>query len=161
VWLNLVLSPDTPVGTRKGHLQLTTNHPLAESIGVDYVMRVRPLIGWSPDGVRLWVNASREGGGASAFVGLKLNKPGEFNVTGVSVTHPDIFQAVSTKAGSSARHTVRVELADGLTADNLTGTVRGWVDITTDADRDSKIEVPVLVAPNRGGTKRRFHQRRD
>jgi hypothetical protein len=160
VWLNLVLSPNAPVGVRKGNLHLTTNHPLAPSFSVDYVTRVRPLITRSPDAVRLWLNASSEGEGASEFVSLKLNQPGSFSITGVSVTHPEIFTATSVRERASSRQTLRVELAEGLTAEDLPGAVRGWVDVTTDAGSDSKIEIPVLVALNRGGTKRQIHQRR-
>jgi hypothetical protein len=160
VWLDLVLSPDAPIGTRRGQLLLTTNLPAARSFSVGYVTRVQPLIVFSPDGVRLWVNVSREGDGASTFISLKYNKQESFNVTGVSVTHPEIFTATSVRERASPRQTVRVELAEGLKAEDLKGVVRGWVEITTDADPESKIEIPVLVAPNRGGTKRKFHQRR-
>ena len=149
VWLDLVLSEDAPIGTRRGHLQLTTNHPLAEKVSVDYVTRVQPLVGWSPDGVRLWVNATREGDGSSAFIRLVLNKPGTFQITGINVTHPEVFVATPVRDGAANTHVVRVELAEGLAADGLHETVRGWVDLTTDAGPDSKLEVPVLVAPDR------------
>ena len=93
VWLELVLPADSPIGSRTGKLRLSTNDPVAPSLEVPFAMRVRSLIEFRPEGIRLWPSPSRSGDGYSAFVNLNRNGPGNFTITGIEVSHPEIFSA--------------------------------------------------------------------
>ena len=156
VWLELVLLADSPTGSRTGKLRLSTNDPVAASFEVPFAMRVRTLIEYRPDGVRLWPTPSRSGDGYSGFVTLNRNGEGSFTITGIEVSHPDVFSAAVVASEAARRQTVRVELAEGLGPEAINGTIEGWIEISTDDPIRSKLEVPVVVASTREGTRRPF-----
>ena len=162
VWLELLLPADSPIGSRTGKLRLSTNDPIAKSFELPFVMRVRALIEHRPDGIRLWATPSRTGDGYSGFLTLNRNGGGFFSITGVDVSHPEVFSAVVVSPEAAKRQTVRVELAEGLGPEAINNTIEGWIEISTDDSIRSKIEVPVLVASSREGTRRGFPKvRRD
>jgi len=121
---------------------------------------LRPLIDYRPHGVRLWTTPSRSGDGYSGFVTLSRNGEGSFTITGIDVSHPEIFSAAVISAEPAGRQTVRVELAEGLGAEAISGTIEGWIEISTDDPIRPKLEVPVVVASSREGTRRAFPTRR-
>jgi hypothetical protein len=159
VWLDLVLSPGAPLGTLSGKIQIATNHPMARSFDVHYVVRVRQVIQARPNGVRLWLLGSKKGEGASTFVSVNHNQPGDFKITAISVSHPEIFTAATLSTEGAGQQTVRVKLVEGLTPEILGKTIEGWIEISTDIQTGVKLELPVLVAPTRAGTRRPFHHR--
>jgi hypothetical protein len=53
-----------------------------------------------------------------------------------------------------------VELAEGLGPEDIGRTIEGWIKISTDDPVRAKLEVPVVVASNRGATRRPFQTRR-
>jgi hypothetical protein len=156
VWLELILPANSPIGSRTGKLRLSTNHPVASSFEVPFAMRVRPLIEYRPNGVRLWATPSRSGDGYSGFVSLNRNGEGSFTITGIEVSHPDVFSAAVVASEAARRQTVRVELAEGLGPEAINGTIEGWIEISTDDPNRSKLEVPVVVASSREGARRPF-----
>ena len=160
VWLELVLPADSPIGSHTGKLRLSTNDPIASSLEVSFALRVRPLIDFRPKGVRLWTTPSRSGDGYSAFVNLNRNGEGSFTITGIDVSHPEIFSAAVISAEPAGRQTVRVELAEGLGPEAISGTIEGWIEISTDDPIRAKLEVPVVVASSRERTRRPFQTRR-
>jgi hypothetical protein len=89
-------------------------------------------------------------------VNLNRNGTGEFTVTGIDVSHPEIFSAAVVSSEPAQRQTVRVELAEGLGPEAINGSIDGWIEITTDDPIRSKLEVPVIVASNREATRRPF-----
>ena len=156
VWLELVLPADSPTGSRTGRLRLSTNDPVAPSFEVPFAMRVKPLIEYRPDGVRLWPTPSRSGEGYSGFVNLSRNGEGYFTVTGVDVSHPEVFSAAVVSSEAAQRQTVRVELAHDLGPEAISGTIEGWIEISTDDAVRPELAVPVIVAPSRDATRRPF-----
>ena len=160
VWLEVVLPADSPIGHRTGKLRISTNDPIAKSFDLPFATRVRALIEHRPDGVRLWTTPSRTGDGYSGFVTLNRNGEGFFSITGISVSHPEIFSAAVVSSEAAKRQTVRVELAQGLGPEAISSTIEGWIEITTDHPIRSKIEVPVLVASSREATRRGFPKAR-
>jgi hypothetical protein len=160
VWLELVLPADSPIGSRTGKLRLSTNDPIASSFEVPFAMRVRSLIEFRPDGVRLWPTPSRSGNGYSGFVNLNRNGQGSFMITGIDVSHPEVFSAAVVSSEPAQRQTVRVELTKDLGPEAIRGTIEGWIEISTDDPIRPKVEVPVVVASNREGTRRPFQTRR-
>ncbi len=161
VWLELALPADAPIGSRAGKLRLATNDPVAKSFEVPVAVRVRPLIAHRPDGVRLWPTPSRSGDGYSGFVNLTRAGEGSFTITGIDVSHPEVFSAAAISAEPAGRQTVRVELAAGLGPEAITSTIEGWIEIRTDDPVRTKVEVPVIVASNREGSRRPFATRRN
>jgi hypothetical protein len=157
VWLELVLPADSPTASRTGKLRLTTNDPDASSFEVPFAMSVRTLIEHRPVGVRLWPAPSRSGDGYSAFVTLTRNGEGSFAITGIDVSHPEVFSAAVISSEPAQRQTVRVELAEGLGPEAIGGTIEGWIEISTDDPIRPELAVPVIVAPNRNATRRPFH----
>jgi hypothetical protein len=160
VWLDIVLAAGAPIGWRTGKLHLTTNHPDASSLEFTYAYRVRPLIEPRPAGVRLWPSPAVSGEGHSTIITLSLNRKGKFTVTGVSVSHPEIFIAHTISDAPGPRQLVRVELAEGLRPESIGGTLEGWIGVSTDVPGHAVLEVPVLVASSREGTLRAFPTQR-
>lgn len=160
VWLDLILPADSKIGSRTGKLRLSTNDPVASSLEVPFALRVRPLIEHRPDGVRLWPTPSRSGDGYSGFVNLTRVQGGSFTVTGIEVSHPEVFSASVVPSEPGQRQTVRVELVEGLGPEAIKATIEGWIEINTDDPVRSTLVVPVVVASNRDGTRRPFQTRR-
>jgi len=159
VWLDLVLSPEAPLGILSGQIQVTTNHPQAQSFGVQYIVRVRSVVETRPEGVRLWLLGDRDGEGASNFVRVIHNQPGHLKITSLDVSHPEFFTAEIFPTGAAGQQALRVKLAEGLTPEALGETIEAWLEIGTDVQPGVKIELPVLIAPTRAGTRREFHHR--
>ena len=159
VWLELVLAADAPVGSRTGKLRLATNHPVASSFEVAYAMRVRPLIESRPAGARLWTSPSTSGDGYSSFLTLNRNGKGDFTITGIEASHPEIFTATAISTEPGQRQMVRVELAEDVHSDSINGTIEGWIEIKTDVANRSTVDVPVLVGSSREATRRGFPTR--
>ncbi len=87
---------------------------------------------------------------------LNRNGEGSFTITGIEVSHPEVFSAAVVASEAARRQTVRVELAEGLGPEAINGTIEGWIEISTDDPIRSKLEVPVVVASTREGTRRPF-----
>jgi len=160
IWLELVLAADAPVGSRTGKLRLATNHPVASSFEVSYAMRVRPLIESRPVGARLWTSPSKSGDGYSSFLTLNRNGNGDFTITGIEASHPEIFSATAISTEPGQRQVVRVELAEDIRSDEINGTIEAWIEIKTDVANRSTVDVPVLVGSSREATRRGFPTRR-
>jgi len=160
VWLELVLAADAPVGSRTGKLRLATNHPVASSFEVAYAMRVRPLIESRPAGARLWTSPSMSGDGYSSFLTLNRNGKGDFTITGIETSHPEIFTATAISTDPGQRQVVRVGLAEDVHPDAINGTIEGWIEIKTDVSNLPILDVPVLVGSSREATRRGFPTRR-
>jgi hypothetical protein len=156
VWIELDLFADAPVGVHHGYLELTTNNPMARSLRIPYLARVRKIISVKPDGARLWIAGSGDFDGASTFLGLEHNRGGQFKITGISVSDPEIFTAQSMSDETGRRQTVRVKLKQGLTPESIAGTVQAWITISTDVPELAELKVPVLVAPTKAGVRRPF-----
>ena len=137
-------------------LHLVTNHPAVPSLEVSYATRVRPLIEPRPAGARLWPSPVVSGEGHSNILTLSLNRKGSFIITGVTVSHPDLFSANVISNEPGPRQLLRVELIEGVGPDTINGTIRGWIEMTTDIPGYSSLAVPVLVAATREGTLRGF-----
>jgi hypothetical protein len=154
VWIELSTPATLAPGNINGALRLKTNDPEAPELSLPYMVRVRPMIEVRPAAVRMWL--SPEGGmhGRSAIVALRHNQGKEFAITGVTTSHPDIFKAAANSAGSAARQIIRVSLIDGLEEETLSGTVEGWIEVTTDNPNRSLVEIPVIVASNRALSRR-------
>jgi hypothetical protein len=159
VWVELEVTADAPVGVHHGSLELNTNHPMAPSLKIPYLARVRKLVSVRPDGARLWIAGSGDFDGASTFLALEHNRGSQFKITGISVSDPKIFtaEAVSGQTGGP-RQTLRVKLKQGLVPESIPGTLQGWITISTDVPEAAELQVPVLVAPTRAGVRRPFQE---
>jgi hypothetical protein len=156
VWLEMALEDDAPVGSWTGKLKLKTNHPIAATVDVPYAARVRPVIESRPRGARLWSSPSGTGEGVSAILALQNNAGAEFSITGVEVSHPDVFSASVVSPEPGVRQMLRVELIPDARSRNFAGTIEGWLRISTGANEREPVEVPVFVASSREGTLRGF-----
>jgi len=132
VWLDLFLSPEAPRGTLSGRIQVTTDHPQAASFGLQYLVRVRSVVETQPEGVRLWILGNRGDEGTSAWVHVIHNQPGDFKITSLDVSHPELFSASTLSNEAAAKHAVRVKVVEGLTPEILGSTIEAWIEITTD-----------------------------
>ena len=94
--------------------------------------------------------------GRSSIVNLSRTKVGEFAITGVEVSHPEVFKRrrhVSTAAAS--RQAVRVRVAEGLDRNQMAERIKGSIRIHTDDAELGVVEVSVIVAPTRALAVRR------
>ena len=148
-WLELVVEPEAPVGTRAGTITLEINHPLVATLAVPYSIRVQPLIEARPGQIRLWTGAMSERRKNSVTVSLINNRGREFTFTGVEVSHPDLFSATAY-GERSTQNILRVAVLDSAGGnDGPPVTVEGWVDISTDDPERPKLRLPVVVSPSR------------
>ena len=154
IWLELRAAPATAPGVYSGTLRVATNHPDAPELELPYTVRVRPILEPHPEAVRLWATAPSDDPGRSLLLTLHHNGGLAFSITGVEVSHPELFSAVPTPQAEGTRQMVRVRLADGLERDSLGAGVRGWIRVTTDDAEHARVEVPVLVAPSRAASRR-------
>jgi len=154
VWIELATQESPSPGNTAGKIHLKTNDPEAPELSLKYVVRVRPLIQVQPAAVRMWLSPVRGNEGRSTIVSLRHNGGGEFAITGIQTSHPEIFAAAANSTGSAARQVVRISLTEGLVAESLAGSVEGWVVVATDDPTRPKIEVPVVVSPTRALTRR-------
>lgn len=150
VWIELVSDPTASAGRRSGSVRIATNHPDLPELVIPSSWRVRPLIEARPEIVRLWLPTV--GGPVARSALFSLRRVGEktFAVTGLEVSHPEIFTATADSTAAATRQLIRVNLLEGVTYDTPRSTVEGWVKIETDDPKRPIIEVPVKVARRRG-----------
>ncbi len=153
VWVEVAGSPELPVGVVAGTLRLQTNHPELDELEVPYTVRVQALVEVRPDVVRLW-----PGGGVSTgsqtIVGLRRRDGGRFEVTRVSVSHPELFAAIANPGSENGYQRLRVALADGVGDSELVGSIDGEITVETTDEDKPKLTIPVIVAPSEALTRR-------
>jgi hypothetical protein len=155
VWIDLAVTSSAPPGTTTGTLRFTTNDPDAPTMSWPYTVRVRPLIEARPAEVRLWLSEGGMHDGRSSIVNLSRTKKGEFAITGVEVSHPEVFNATPMSTAAASRQAVRVRVAEGLDRNEMTGRIKGSIRIYTDDAELTVVEIPVVVAPTRALAVRR------
>jgi hypothetical protein len=105
---------------------------------------VQRAIDLRPSLVRLWPSEGGPGG-ASALVRVAHAGRGTFEITGLEVADPKLVSATLESAGSQAIHSLRVSLAEGVTAADVGR--RTTVRIATSDPLRPLVELPVeLVA---------------
>jgi hypothetical protein len=149
VWLEMAADATLAAGRYSDVVRLATNHPEAAEIQIPYTIRVRPLIDARPVVVRLWTAPTTKDPGRSAIVTLTHYGDRKFSITGVEVSHPEIFTAAAYSGEPSTQQSIRTGLVEGLDAATLGASMEGWIRVTTDDPERPVIEVPVLVAPTR------------
>ena len=155
VWIDLAVTSSAPPGTTTGTLRFTTNDPDAPTMSWPYTVRVRPLIEARPAEVRLWLSEGGMHDGRSSIVNLSRTKKGEFTITGVEVSHPEVFNATPMSTAAASRQAVRVRVAEGLDRSEMAGRIKGSIRIYTDDAELAVVEIPVIVAPTRALAVRR------
>ena len=154
VRIELATQETASPGNTAGKIHLKTNDPEAPELSLPYMVRVRPLIEVRPTAVRMWLSPARGTEGRSGIVSLQHNRGGEFAITGIETSHPEIFSAAANSAGSAPRQVVRVGLTEGFVAESLAGSVEGWVVVSTDDPNRPEVEFPVVLSPTRALTRR-------
>jgi hypothetical protein len=155
VWIDLAVTSSAPPGTKTGTLRFTTNDPEAPTMSWPYTVRVRPLIEARPAEVRLWLSEGRMHDGRSSIVNLNRTMEGEFAITGVEVSHPEVFNATPMSTAAASRQAVRVRVAEGLDRSEMAGRIKGSIRVLTDDAELAVVEIPVIVAPTRALAVRR------
>ena len=155
VWIDLAVTSSAPPGTTTGTLRFTTNDPDAPTMSWPYTVRVRPLIEARPAEVRLWLSEGGMHDGRSSIVNLSRTTKGEFAITGVEVSHPEVFNATPMSTAAASRQAVRVRVAEGLDRNEMTGRIKGSIRIHTDDAELAVVEISVIVAPTRALAVRR------
>ena len=155
VWIDLAVTSSAPPGTTTGTLRFTTNDPLAPTMSWPYTVRVRPLIEARPAEVRLWLSKGGMHDGRSSIVNLNRTLEGKFAITGVEVSHPEVFNAAAISTAAASRQAVRVRVAEGLDRSEIAGRIKGSIRVHTDDAELGVVEIPVIVAPTRALAVRR------
>jgi len=150
VWIELVSDPTASAGRRSGSVRIATNHPDLPELAIPSSWRVRPLIEARPEIVRLWLPTDGGPAPRAALFSLRSASDKKFTVTGLEVSHPEIFTAAADSTTAATRQIMRVHLLEGVTYDTPGSTIEGWVKIETDDPARPIIEVPVKVGRRRG-----------
>ena len=158
VWIEVAVGPKTSVGSRTGTARVFTNHPDLPQLDVPYTLRVRPLIEVRPATVRLWLSGGSAEGN-STLLSLRGNAGHEFSVTGIEVSHPEIFFATAGTNEELMQHRIRVGLVKGLDRESVKSSIEGSIRIRTDSTVRPVVDIPVLVAPKRALTRRPVYRK--
>ena len=148
-WIEVVSNPAAEVGRRSGSVRIATNQPELPELVMPSSWRVRPLIEARPETVQLWLPTKFRQVQRSSLLSLRHAKRKNFTVTGLEVSHPEIFTAAANSTASASTQVIRVSLIEDVTLDTLESTLDGWVRIDTDDPNRPTIEVPVIVSPKR------------
>jgi hypothetical protein len=144
LWLVATVDAPAAVVEHNGTIVLATNDPRAPSLEVPLMVRVQRAIDLRPSLVRLWP-AEGGPGGASALVRVAHAGRGTFEITGLEVADPKLVSATLESTGNQAIHSLRVSLAEGVTAADVGR--RTTVRIATSDPLRPLVELPVeLVA---------------
>jgi hypothetical protein len=146
VWLEVELKKSDQAFTHNGKVVVATNHPDAPRIEIPMVIRVRPLIDVRPAVASLWASGS-SGMGRSTMVRLTHGGAGVFRVTGVEVSHPELFTASVLSNERQRSHNLRVSLADEVTAESLDEKIKGTVRLRCADTSKTIVEIPVELSP--------------
>ncbi len=119
VWLELAAEGDVPPGTYRGIVKAATDHPEVPELHIPYSLRVRPYIEARPDTLRFWTAPTPTSDGRSSIMTLSNLVGHEFKVTGVEVSHPELFSAAANSQEASVRQLVRAALANELDREKL------------------------------------------
>jgi hypothetical protein len=149
VWIQVVADQSLAATQERGSITLATNDPMAPRLVIPYSLRIVPIIEAQPDVVRMWPSAARSSQGRMRQISVRLNREGIFAITSVEVSNPKVFSAIVLSSEAAAKHTVRVALADGVSRENMEGSIHGWIKVGTDDPERPTIEIPVIVAPTR------------
>lgn len=151
LWLVATVEAPAAVAEHSGAIVLATNDPRAPSLELPLAVRVQRAIDLRPSLVRLWP-AEGGPGGASALVRVAHTGRGSFEITGLEVADPQLVTATLESSGSQAIHSVRVSLAEGITAAQVG--LRTTVRIATSEPLRPLIELPVEFIEQRLGARR-------
>jgi hypothetical protein len=140
LWLVATVDAPAEVIEHNGTIVLATNDPRAPTLELPLTVRVQRTIDLRPNLVRLWP-ADGGPGGASALVRVAHMGRGSFEITGIEVADPQLVTATLESAGTQAIHSVRVSLAEGVTAAQIGS--RTTVRIATSDPLRPLVELPV------------------
>lgn len=140
LWLVGTVDAPAAVVEHRGTIVLATNDPRAPSLELPLGVRVQRAIDLRPNLVRLWP-AEGGPGGASALVRVAHTGRGSFQITGLEVADPQLVTATLESTGSQSIHSVRVSLAEGVTAAQVGR--RSTVRIATSDPLRPLLELPV------------------
>ncbi len=141
------LAPGVADVSTSGRLKVETNHPDSETIDVAFTLRIRPAIEARPNQIRLLLQEGNTPG-RMMLARVQHNLRGEFRVTGVTPSNPELFKATIVNGDSKQQvHTVAVMLKDDVLPGSLTNRVLESLVLTTDEATQPQILIPVLIEP--------------
>jgi len=141
------LAPGVADVSANGRFRVKTNHPDAEVLDVGFSLRVRPAIEVRPNRVRLILQEGNTPG-RTMLARVQHNLRGEFKVTGVAPSNPELFQAKIVNGDTKQQvHTVAVILQDDVLPGSLTNRVLETLVLTTDDAAQPNLMIPVLIEP--------------
>lgn len=146
MWLELRPEPGLDPGSYSGEVVLATNVDEQPQLELPYSLRLRPLIDPVPQRVRLPAAAPTGGHPHSATVTLTHALGEEFAVTGIAVSHPELFTAsrVGTRP-RAATQTLRVDVIAAAAGSDENAVVEGWCTVETDDPRRPSLTIPVVI----------------
>ena len=141
------LAPGVADVSASGRLKVKTNHPDSEVLDVAFTLRIRPAIEARPNQIRLLLQEGNTPG-RTMLARVQHNLRGEFRVTGVTPSNPELFEAMIVNGDSKQQvHTVAVMLKDDVLPGSLTNRVLESLVLTTDEATQPQIMIPVLIEP--------------
>ena len=141
------LAPGVADASASGRFKVKTNHPDAEILDVSYTLRIRPAIEVRPNQIRLLLQEGNTPG-RTMLARIQHNLRGQFKVTGVTPSNPELFQAKIVDGDIKQQvHTVAVMLQDDVLPGSLTNRVLESLVLTTDDATQPNLMIPVLIEP--------------
>jgi len=141
------VAPDVETASTSGRFKIRTNHPDAEVVDVTYTLRLRPMIEVRPAQVRLLLQEGNSPARTMLFR-VQHNKRGEFKLTGVKPSNPEIFRAKMVDGDVKQQvHTVAVMLQDEVIPGSLDKSMLETLVVSTDDATQPELTVSVLIEP--------------
>ncbi len=141
------LAPGVADAEASGRFKIRTNHPDSEVLDVSYSLRVRPAIEVRPNQVRLLLQEGNTSG-RTMLARVQHNLKGEFKVTGMTPSNPQLFRATMADGDTKQQvHSVAVMLQDDVLPGSLANRVLESLVLTTDDAAQPQLIIPVLIEP--------------
>jgi predicted nucleic acid-binding protein len=145
LWLEATALPQKVTSSKSVQAVLHTNHPDQPELQLALVLRVREAVEALPTTVQIRVRDGRALG-RQANATIRSNTNDMFEVTGVEVSHPEIFTADVLTKGERTAHTLRIQLAEGLDESTLSLPFKGHIRAKTSAAVKPLVELDLLVS---------------
>ena len=148
LWLQATALPQDGNTSRSVQAVLHTNHPEQPKLQVPLILRVREAIEALPTTVQIRVRDGKALG-RQVNATIRSNTRERFEITGIEVSHPDVFTAAALTKGEQTAHTLRIQLAQDLDESTLILPFRSRIKASTSAEVKPVVELDLLIAEHR------------
>lgn len=148
VWLEVSTTKNAAPGRLSGTITVRTNHPQAATLEVPYTLILQAPIEPRPAEVRLWLSQGNAAGRQSVFR-LSSTTGTPFTIKSMTLSSPELFEAVEATEGEQLHHNISISLRDGAAIDSGNLPTRASLTIATNDAEMPEVLVPLVLSNER------------